>query len=112
MRNFLRFVNENSHEDTSAGIIRDASFFIRVPRINVLTSHLLILPAVWINGWQIYKICFELTHYVMNEPTKNDTDVNMRCLQYVDMDDNGEDVRDNGLFGKWVINVSNCLKFV
>ena len=60
IKNF-RFVCDNANEDASTGVIREASFFIKIPTINVLTSYLLILPALWINGWQIYQVAIQLS---------------------------------------------------
>ena len=85
------------------GMIRDAYFFIKVPRFNVITSHFLIIPAILVNCWQVFKISHEVVKYVDAGTKDNinlitpETQENMtRCLQ-----SNLDDMkRDNGLFGK------------
>ena len=88
------------------GIIREAYFFIKVPRFNVMTSHLLIIPAILVNCWQVYTISFEVVKYVdagtkprLTEVTENMT----RCLQSNSNDNGTFGDFDTGLFGEKLI---------
>ena len=68
-----------------------------------MTSHLLVIPAILVNCWQVFKISHEVVKYI-DAGTKDsisflmpETKENMtRCLQ-INLDDMK---RDNGLFGK------------
>ena len=71
-----------------------------------MTSHLLVIPAILVNCWQVFKISHEVVKYI-DAGTKDsisflmpETKENMtRCLQ-INLDDMK---RDNGLFGKALI---------